>query len=166
MTVDLSKLALTNEEWRHVELVPAGRLEAGAITAQVAHGASCSVILATRSAGYHSKPHTHAAEQINYVISGEAWLFVEEQGFFGGAGSVSRIPAGAVHWAWNTGSEPLTVLEFHTPPLTGDPKVRDERVPLGLTPEELEMVRHVHTEWPDDFDPKPVEKRWVGRHHT
>jgi len=157
------KLAVAADDWPHVELVPQARLKAGSITAQVAHGKSCSIILATRSPGYHSKPHRHAAEQLNYVVSGQAWLFVENQGFLGGAGSVSRIPENAVHWAWVVGDEPLVVLEIHTPPLTGDGPVKAGRLSLCLDEEEEALVRHIHTEWPDDFDPSDVERRWAGR---
>lgn len=163
---DLSKLAISATDWPHVELVPADKLKSGAITAQVAHGEECSIILATRSPGYHSIPHRHDAEQINYVISGEAWLFVEDQGFFGGPGSVSRIPKNAVHWAWVTGDEPLTVLEIHTPPLTGDGKVVNGRVSLCASPEEEERVRHIQTEWPRDFDPSEIERKWVGKAYS
>lgn len=161
--MDLSKLAIRAEDWEDVELVPADRLKSGAITAKVAHGQNCSVILATRSPGYHSIPHKHSAEQINYVLSGEAWLFVEDQGFHGGPGSVSRIPKDAIHWAWVTGDEPLTVLEIHTPPLTGDGKVVDGRVSLCTSDEEDATVEHIHTEWPQGFDAAAVEKHWVGK---
>ena len=160
--IDLTKLAITNDEWPHIELVPKSQLKAGSVTAQVAHGKDCSVILATRSPGYHSKPHRHEAEQLNYVVSGEAWLFVDDQAFYGGPGSVSRIPAGAMHWAWVTGDEPLTVLEIHTPPLTGDGPVHKGRVSLCVSDEEEQAVKHIHTEWPE-FDPSPVEKKFVGK---
>ena len=146
-----------------MELVPKDRLKAGSITAQVAHGKNCSIILATRSPGYHSKPHRHSAEQLNYVLSGEAWLFVEDQGFLGGAGSVSRIPEDAIHWAWVVGDEPLTVLEIHTPPLTGDAPVEAGRVSLCTSEDEDGLVQHIPTEWPAGFDPDEIERKWVGR---
>jgi quercetin dioxygenase-like cupin family protein len=163
MDPDYSKLALKPEDWPHIELVPKSMLKAGNVTAQVAHGKDCSIILATRSPGYHSKPHRHNAEQINYVLSGKAWLFVEDQGFYGGEGSVSRIPAGAIHWSWVLGDEPITVIEIHTPPLTGDAPVYAGKISMCLTPEEEAMVKHIPSEWPDDFDPSEIEKRWVGR---
>lgn len=163
---DFSKLAIAGDTWPHVELVPKAMLKAGSITAQVAHGKDCSIILATRSPGYHSKPHRHAAEQINYVISGQAWLFVEDQGFFGGPGSVSRVPVGAMHWAWVLGDEPLTVIEIHTPPLTGDPPVHAGRISLCTHADEEAAVQHIHTEWPDGFDPSDIERRWVGRSYA
>lgn len=166
ITGDLNKLAIAADSWPHVELVPKAMLAAGSITAQVAHGRDCSIILATRSPGYHSKPHKHAAEQINYVLSGSAWLFVEDHGFHGGAGSVSRIPADAVHWAWVTGNEPLVVLEIHTPPLTGDDPVIAGRVSMCLTDEEEAAVQHIRTEWPSGFDPSEIERRWTGKAHA
>ena len=35
--------------------------------ARIVHGAQAGMMLADRGAGYHTKPHTHDAEQWNYI---------------------------------------------------------------------------------------------------
>lgn len=90
---------------------------AGAMSTKMVSGVECSVMLATRESGYHSRPHHHESEQINYVVDGEIWVFVETDGFLCRAGDFFRIPANAVHWGWNRGSEPVTTFQVHAPPL-------------------------------------------------
>ncbi len=67
------------------------------------YGNECSLMWATRAPGYHTTPHAHEAEQINYVLEGEIWFFVEEHGFLCKAGDFQRIP-GAQN---SLGMEPL-----------------------------------------------------------
>lgn len=38
-------------------------------------------MIASRAPGYHTRPHAHESEQINYVLEGEIWFFVEDKGF-------------------------------------------------------------------------------------
>jgi quercetin dioxygenase-like cupin family protein len=38
-------------------------------------------MVATRPPGYHTKPHMHVSEQINHVLEGEIWFFVEDKGY-------------------------------------------------------------------------------------
>ena len=159
-------LHLRATEWPHAELVPKDRLKAGRVTAQLAYGKDCSFILATRDAGYHSIPHVHDAEQLNYCLKGSCWVFVEDKGYFVEEGDVFRIPSGAVHWAWVTGDSELTVLEVHAPPLTGDPGVIEARVSLCASEEEDRAVRHICTEWPDGVDADRVEREFVGRAYS
>lgn len=90
---------------------------AGAMSTKVVHGDECSIVIATREAGYHSRPHYHESEQLNYVVEGEMWVFVEEEAFVARAGDFFRIPAGAVHWAFNRSEEPVTSFQVHAPPL-------------------------------------------------
>jgi gentisate 1,2-dioxygenase len=72
---------------------------------------------ATRAPGYHTTPHAHEAEQINYVLEGEIWFFVEERGFPCKAGDFHRIPAHKIHWAWNRSNADAIVVEAHAPAL-------------------------------------------------
>jgi len=44
-------------------------------------GTNSSMTIATRTPGYHSQPHFHDCEQINFVTRGEIWVFVEYQAF-------------------------------------------------------------------------------------
>ena len=72
---------------------------------------------ATRAPGYHTTPHAHEAEQINYVLEGEIWFFVEEHGFLCKAGDFHRIPGHKIHWAWNRSNSDAVVVEAHSPAL-------------------------------------------------
>lgn len=93
------------------------RTLAGAMSTKVVHGDESSIVIARRESGYHSRPHYHESEQLNYVIEGEMWVFVEEEGFIARAGDFFRVPANAVHWAYNRSSEPVTSFQVHSPPL-------------------------------------------------
>jgi quercetin dioxygenase-like cupin family protein len=53
----------------------------GAMVVRRGYGNECSLMHAIRASGYHTTPHAHEAEQINYVLEGEIWFFVEERGF-------------------------------------------------------------------------------------
>ncbi len=58
-------------------------------------------------------------EQINYVLEGEIWFFVEDRGFHCRQGDFQRIPANKTHWAWNRSDQNATVAEAHAPALIG-----------------------------------------------
>ncbi|MGZ8466798.1 MAG: cupin domain-containing protein [Candidatus Binatia bacterium] len=76
-------------------------------------------MIATRAPGYHTTPHTHECEQLNYIQEGEIWFFVEDQGCSCGQGDFQRIPANKVHWAWNRSDNDAAVIEAHAPGLVG-----------------------------------------------
>ncbi|MGC4954193.1 cupin domain-containing protein [Actinomadura citrea] len=83
-------------------------------------GQSSSMMIATRSGGYHSEPHAHDCEQLNYVQSGEIWVFIEDTAYHLRAGDFLRIPPNAVHWAWNRSDASCELIEMHTPGLALD----------------------------------------------
>lgn len=143
-----------------VSLLPPEMIDAGHARAQVVYGPDASVIIASRDAGYHSKPHRHSSEQINYLLTGEAWVFIEEDGYLMKAGDLLRIPGNKVHWAWVKGDMSVSVVEVHTPPLTADYEAG--RVSLLLTDEEEARVEHTSNQWVQDFDWSAVERRVVG----
>lgn len=64
-------------------------------------GKHVNLMVAHRPGGYHSRPHAHDAEQLNYVRQGD---------FF-------RVPRGAVHWMWNRTNRTLVLIEAHAPRL-------------------------------------------------
>lgn len=100
------------------------RTLAGAMSTKMVSGTECSIMVARRDGGYHSKPHYHESEQLNYVMAGELWVFVETDGFLCRAGDFFRIPANAVHWGWNRSEEPVTTFQVHAPALDpGRPEV-------------------------------------------
>jgi quercetin dioxygenase-like cupin family protein len=142
-------------------LVPAKYLTGGSVGAQIAYGRETSLMAATRQPGYHSKPHRHDAEQLNYVLDGEVYIFVDDGGFLARRGDVFRIPRNAVHWSWVQGKKPCVLLETHTPPLIGDPGVTDTAVAL-LGDGEGKTVGMVASEWPTDVDQAAVERRVMG----
>lgn len=146
-----------------VSLLPPEMLHTGHAGARVAYGLDASVIIASRNAGYHSKPHRHSAEQINYMLAGEAWVFIEDEGYLLRAGDLLRIPADKVHWAWVRGDSPVSVVEVHTPPLTAD--YADGRVSLLLSDAEEATVNHIGNHWVPEHDWRAVERRVVGAAH-
>lgn len=103
--------------------------------ARIVHGAQAGMMLADRGAGYHTKPHTHDAEQWNYIMSGEIWFFVETHGYLCKQGDVMRIPKNRSHWAWNRSSSNAIILECHTPRLCADHQ-NDELIASVLGPDE------------------------------
>lgn len=118
------------KDLENVSIVPSDVLKGGQLLTKVAYGRLMSLILAVREPGYHSPPHVHDAEQLNYVATGEIWLFTEDGGFLAKEGDVFRVPAGKIHWSWIRSSESCLLIEAHSPPLVGDPGVIDRATPL------------------------------------
>jgi len=137
-------------------LVPTKYLSGGSVGAQIAYGRDVSLMIATRQAGYHSKPHLHDSEQLNYVLEGELNVFVENSGFLAKKGDVFRIPRNAIHWSWVQGSGPCVLLEAHSPPLIGDPGVTDTAVAL-MDSAQRATVTGIASQWPADFDRDAAE---------
>ena len=140
-------------------LVPAKYLAGGSIGAQIAYGLESSMMVAVRDPQYHSKPHTHDAEQLNYVIEGELWVFVDDDGFLARKGDIFRIPRNAVHWSWVQGDGPCVLLETHVPPLIGDDCVLDTAVALIAPGERRDDLAAVPSRWPQGIDQAHVEDR-------
>jgi mannose-6-phosphate isomerase-like protein (cupin superfamily) len=59
---------------------------------------------------------THAADQIVYVIDGEAVVTVDQEARRTGPGGLVMIPAGAIHHVRNPGRAPLFFLTVYAPP--------------------------------------------------
>jgi mannose-6-phosphate isomerase-like protein (cupin superfamily) len=90
------------------------------MSTQRVHGIESSIMFAERGPGYHTRPHRHDCEQMNYIMSGEMWFFVEGQGYHCKPGDLMRIPRGRLHWAFNCSDQHTTILETHCPPLIGN----------------------------------------------
>lgn len=163
MTIDLkSPLCVSLSDIPETELVPAQHLTGGSIGAQIAYGQESSIMVATRQPGYHSKAHRHDAEQLNYVLEGELYIFVDDTGFLAKKGDVFRIPRNAAHWSWVQGDTPCVLLEVHTPSLIGDPGVLSTAVPLLRENDDRSALRYVETDWPTDLDRAAVERKVLG----
>ncbi len=140
-------------------LVPAKFLSGGSIGAKIAYGKEASIMLATRQPQYHSKPHSHDSEQLNYVLEGELYVFVGDNGFLACKGDVFRVPRNVIHWSWVQGTTPCVLLETHTPPLIGDAGVTDTARALIGDGESREGIVAVPSHWPDGFDRDAIERK-------
>ncbi|CNF05088.1 Uncharacterized conserved protein%2C contains double-stranded beta-helix domain [Mycobacterium tuberculosis] len=96
------------------------KVSGGELRTKQVLGQNSSMMIAARSAGYHSEPHAHDCEQLNYVQRGEIWVFIEDTAHLLRAGDFLRIPPNAVHWAWNRGDGTCELIEMHTPGLELD----------------------------------------------
>ena len=123
-------------------------------------GRFLNMMVAHRPPGYHSRPHVHDAEQLNFVAEGAVWFFVNDRGWHLRQGDFFRVPRGAVHWMWNRTAQPLVLIEAHAPSMAGDPLFASFGVRLlddtegGRSPEEA-VNRMV-----PDVDPTPVEAKY------
>ncbi len=124
------------------EQVVAMRVAEGELRTKQVLGQNCSLIVASRSPGYHSEPHAHDCEQLNYVQRGTIWVFIEDAAFHLAAGDFLRVPPGAVHWAWNRSQLDCELIEMHTP---------------GLVLDGVNAVRLVNY---DESVSAPVPSRW------
>ncbi len=88
----------------------------GSITTRGVYGNEGTMGFVTRSSGYHTTPHRHDSEQINYILDGEMWFFVGDKAYRCRPGDFQRVPQDAIHWAWNRSDKPVTAVEMHTPP--------------------------------------------------
>ena len=59
--------------------------------------------------------HTHAVDQIFYILSGTMSLEIEGQAYAAGPGTLVVFPAGVPHRNWNDGDEATVHLAFNTP---------------------------------------------------
>lgn len=112
-------LHVKNSEMKQYQRDQSGEAGTGQMVVKKGYGNECSLMIATRRPGYHTKPHQHESEQINYVLDGEIWFFVKDKGYLCKQGDFHRIPANTVHWAFNRSEKDATVAEAHAPGLIG-----------------------------------------------
>jgi mannose-6-phosphate isomerase-like protein (cupin superfamily) len=135
------------------------QIRGGSMSTKMVYGNDCNLMVATRGAGYHSNPHRHDCEQLNYVMSGEVWVFVDNDAFLMQAGDFSRIPRNALHWAWNRGTEDCVLLEVHAPAC--DPLVRKNALGLYAEGEKPDLSTAVDTIRTGD-SPDAAERKVFG----
>lgn len=129
------------------EQIVAMKVAGGELRTKQILGQNCSLTVASRSPGYHSEPHVHDCEQLNYVQRGEIWVFIEDEAFHLTAGDFLRVPPGAVHWAWNRSRSDCELIEMHTPGLVLDqvdaPRLVNEGEPVSpLVPSQWESTSY------------------------
>jgi quercetin dioxygenase-like cupin family protein len=136
----------------------------GALTAQMVFGSDTSIMIAERETGYHSKPHFHDAEQMNYVMDGSIWFFIGDHGFLAVKGDIVRIPRNAVHWAWVREPGNCVLFESHTPPLIGDEKMRNGAFPMLGADEDRSTILARENLWADVEGIDAIEARSIAAH--
>jgi quercetin dioxygenase-like cupin family protein len=155
-------LHIRNEDIRDGSIVV--DTDQGGLSTRSVYGNEVSMTVATRAPGYHSVPHFHAIEQLTYVAGGQTWMFIGEQGFVARQGDFFRVPAGEVHWSWNTGDEPLITFQCFSPVL--DPATNDGSVGLfadGETPAVRNPGRNITPEDADRY--RALEREIMGDAH-
>jgi quercetin dioxygenase-like cupin family protein len=77
----------------------------------------CSVNFVRTPAGGGSPAglHTHAGDQIFYILEGTMSVEIEGQQYEAGAGSLVVFPAGVPHRNWNSGAEPTVHVAINAP---------------------------------------------------
>lgn len=121
------------------------------------YGTRGSLMVATRPPGYHSPPHRHDCEQLNYLQDGALWVFVEQRAYWLGPGDFFRVPPGVVHWSWNKSDSECTLIEVHCPGLQDDPAMQSAAVPLFDDGESAAVTGSPQNEF-IDYDPLPAER--------
>lgn len=135
----------------------------GSRTARVVYSPQASIMITTRSPGYHSRASAHEGDELDYVMEGEMWLFIGETGFKVKAGDFVRIPGGEMHWAVVPDDQTCTMLHVHTPPFVGNPKAQDMAVAM-VTDEEAKKGFPIAKDIFDhDFPMEEVERRYLGK---
>lgn len=141
--------------------VPVGTMDMGntSFTTKMVYGLESSFMVAERPAGYHSRPHVHDCEQLNYMQEGSLIIyFADGRAFHLEAGDVLRIPRNVIHWSWNKSDHPCLLLEVHTPGLQDDPM--NTGYAKGLLDEDEEMQSegpsNIFCE-PDEVDVTAIE---------
>ncbi len=133
-----------------------------AFTTKAVYGNSSSLLIASRPPGYHSRPHRHDCEQLNWLQSGSLWVMIEDRAVHLEEGDFLRIPAGDRHWSWNTSDVPALLVEVHTPGLQDDPLIKDFAVALFDEDEARHYLGSPVNEFlpeDSDFDPAVAERQ-------
>ena len=136
-------------------------LEAGtAFETTFVSGRFANLMVAHRPPGYHSRPHAHDAEQLNYVAEGEVWFFVGDRGWHLRQGDFFRVPRGAVHWMWNRTGWALALIEAHSPSMVDDPLFASFGVRLLDSDEDPRLPEGAINSMVPTFDPTPAEAKY------
>lgn len=78
-------------------------------------GTGATVALHRLHPGHEPKPHSHAHEQIVYILSGEVDFHIGTETVRLRGGGLAVVPPNVVHYAEVVGSEPALNLDVFTP---------------------------------------------------
>lgn len=123
----------------------------GALFTKQVFGLSSSMMIARRSAGYHSQPHVHDCEQLNYIADGSITIYIGDEAYDLGTGDFLRVPPNEVHYAWNRSDADCLLFEVHTPGL--DILPADAVVELLADGESRDAIVKVPNLWLDELPP-------------
>lgn len=158
-------LILHSDQLPDSDVVDARNLREGdrsKISTKLVYGELISLRVAVRHSGYHSRPHIHNSEQLNYLADGELWIYVEDAPYRLQKGDFMRVPRMAVHWAWNNSDKPCTLYESHCPPNVGNPRVRETAGSLFDEGEHVELRGLPMTIWLSDRYAFEAEKHMAA----
>lgn len=78
-------------------------------------GNGATVTLHRLMPGHEAKPHSHANEQIAYIVSGTIRFVIGGEEHILGPGSLLVVPPNVEHWGEVIGDEPVLNLDVFTP---------------------------------------------------
>jgi quercetin dioxygenase-like cupin family protein len=138
--------------------VHTGEKGQGSMVVKKAYGNECDLMIAVRAPGYRTRPHFHASDQINYILEGEIWYFVEDKGFHCEKGDFVRIPSNKIQWEWNRSGADAVVVETHAPAMIGGQSIEgavslfdESEIPAIKGPAENVFI---------PYDTEAVEKKY------
>lgn len=157
------RLYLPLSEIQPISVTRSGVSGTGTVSFQTAYGTETSIMVATFSEGYHSGAHYHDSEQLNYVLEGELLFFINDEGFLCRKGDLIRVPNNALHWVWIR-SETCTLLETQTPPLTGNPAIKEGAVAMKAPAEQIDTSNGVMNYFTEYDKLKEIEQRTLEKY--
>lgn len=78
-------------------------------------GEGATVALHRLKPGHEPRPHSHANEQIAYIVSGTMRFYIGEESHLLGPGGLMVIPPDVTHWGEVVGDEDVINLDVFTP---------------------------------------------------
>ncbi|MBP1995393.1 cupin domain-containing protein [Paenibacillus eucommiae] len=78
-------------------------------------GEGATLALHTLQPGHEPKPHSHAYEQIVYILSGKVKFHIEDNFTILEEGGLLVVPPNVMHYAEVLGDEPVLNLDVFTP---------------------------------------------------
>ena len=85
------------------------------VSRKVFSGDGATLAWTTLEPGHQPRPHSHAHEQIVYIVSGRARFRVGDEEAIVGPGEMLVVPPNVEHWAETIGDEPVLDLSIFSP---------------------------------------------------